>query len=159
MHAFTDSAGREWNIALNINAIRRIRDGVKTRDGSTVDLLAPQLAEVIRSLTLDTISLCDCVYLAVQPEAEKRGISSEQFGEALCGDAIADATQAFLGALTDFTPSPRDRARVARVMKALDETVNLAHDEADAKVDQLISGLKSGALPDTSDTAPAQSAT
>jgi hypothetical protein len=44
-------------------------------------------------------------------------VSDEQFGQAMAGDAIEHATRAVLEELVGFSPSPRDRATLGRVLK------------------------------------------
>jgi hypothetical protein len=92
-------------------------------------------------------------------QADERDISDEKFGEAMAGDAIANASMAFLDELADFTPDPRDRRRVHKVLKAQRDLAKRASKLADEKLDEelakAMSGLSSGKLPERSESTPA----
>ena len=45
--------------------------------------------------------------MLVEEQAKKANVSDAEFGEALAGDAISEATKAFLDELVDFFPAPR----------------------------------------------------
>lgn len=126
MKHFKDTAGREWEINLTVTSVKRIRD----RAGlDLMDMTEDESNAMIR-LSSDPILLGDVIYAACQTQADRRGISSEEFGESLAGDVIDDATTAFIDALTDFFPNPRRRAilkRAAGMLKDLEgETLDKA---------------------------------
>ena len=103
MKTFTDNAGRTWTIAINVDAIKRVR-GLHD-----VDLLSILDGKLIERLYRDPVLLCDVVYAVCKPEADTREISDEEFGRAMAGDAIEHATTALLEELVDFFPQGKRR--------------------------------------------------
>lgn len=157
MKTFTDNAGRTWTVALNIDAIKRIRSL------TAVDLLSEDLGGVVQRLIRDPVTLCDCVYAAVKPAADQAGVSDEDFGRSMAGDPIDQATRALLEELVNFTPNPRDRARMARVIATAWRMIDSAQDMLDqrtseaaltremqtvlAELEKQADGRSSGSLP------------
>jgi len=114
MKTFTDTEGRPWTIDLNITTVKRIRsrlniDLMKISDGD------PPLVTVLQQ---DVILLCDVIYVAIEPVATALGVKDEQFGAALGGKAILDASEAFWGALQDFFQSQGKQALANVIEKA-----------------------------------------
>ena len=64
------------------------------------------------------------LYVVCKTEADANGVTDEQFGEAMAGDAIDQATKALLEEIVDFSPSPRDRARARRVLEKATEMID-----------------------------------
>ena len=164
MRTFRDTAGRSWNLALNVYAVKKVRDLLN------VDLLdlggedKPEKGLLFRMVS-DPILLVDLLYVVCQDQAEQSGVTDEQFGQAMAGDVIDLATKAFLEELADFTPSPRDRARAKKVIDATWKLIDRAQDLLDAKADRVIPAAVEAALsalgnsstssPDSSEPTPA----
>ena len=103
MKTFRDNAGREWAIEVTVAAVKRVRSLIQ------VDLLEAADGKLLEKLASDPVLLCDVVFCLVQPEAKAKGISDEDFGRGLAGEAIERATSAFLEELVDFFPPARRR--------------------------------------------------
>jgi hypothetical protein len=77
----------------------------------------------------DPCLLCDILFCLVKPEADAKGITDEDFGRALAGDALGAATDALLGEIADFFPKGR-REILQRILAKLtalqDKATNLA---------------------------------
>ena len=101
MKTFTDAAGRDWSFAITINTVKRVRTKCD------IDLVADDLGETLQRLGSDPVVLCDVIYTLCEDQIEKAGVSPEQFGEGLAGDAIDSATEAFLEALVEFSPKKK----------------------------------------------------
>ena len=129
MKCFTDNAGRSWTIAINVDAIKRVRGLVD------VDLLEVIEGKLIDRLIRDPVLLCDVVYAVCKPEADQKGVSDEDFGRAMAGDAIEQATGALLEELVGFSPSPRDRANLGRVLEATRRVMDRARDLVEQRLD------------------------
>ncbi len=114
MPKFTDAEGRSWTISVNVNKIKRVREEC---DG--LDLLAVA-DSVVEKLTSDPVMLCDVLFVLCEKQAESAGVTSEQFGEALAGDAIEQATAAFVEGLIDFFPLHR-RAAFRKAVEKIKE--------------------------------------
>jgi len=134
MKTFRDNDGRSWDLSLNIHAVKQVRDvlGVDLLDPSGP---GPGEESLLHKLIADPVLLVDVLYVVCKDQAEKAGVTDEQFGRAMAGDVIDAATKAFLEELADFTPSPRDRARARRVIDATWTMIDKAQDLLDAKAE------------------------
>ena len=159
MKTFTDNAGRTWTIAINVDVLKRVRGLV---DVNLLDILDGQLIE---RLYRDPVLLCDVVYAVCKPEADARSVSDEDFGRAMAGDAIEQATKALLEELVLFSPSPRDRANLQRVLETTWRVMDKARDLVEARLatvdaEQIVaqalatSGTSSGSAPESPASTP-----
>ena len=130
MKVFKDNAGRTWTISVNVAAIKRVISLVG------VNLLDAAGGKLIQSMISDPVKLVDVLYALCQPEAVRLGVTDEQFGEAMAGDAIDLATTAMLEDLADFFPQARDRDRAKRVLRLINQMTNKAQDALDLKLTQ-----------------------
>ena len=103
MKLFKDNAGRAWTVTLNVDAFKRVRSLLG------VDLMEALEGNLLERMVSDPVLLCDVIYAVCKPEADARGITDEDFGRAMAGDAIEQATTAFLEELVDFFPLARRR--------------------------------------------------
>ncbi len=129
MKTFNDNAGRTWTIAINVDAIKRVRSLLE------VDLLEIVEGKLIERLIRDPVLLCDVVYAVCKPEADAKGVSDEEFGRAMAGDAIEHATKALLEDLVGFSPSPRDRANLQRVLATTWNVMDRARDLVEKRLE------------------------
>jgi len=129
MKQFTDNAGRSWTVEVNVAALKRVK-GL-----AGVDLLEVLDGTLIERLIRDPVLLCDVLYAACKPEADRLGVSDEEFGRAMAGDAIEAATGALLDEIVSFCPSPRDRAALGRVLAATRTAMDKARDMVEARLD------------------------
>ena len=129
MKTFKDNAGRVWTIAINVATLKRVKGLIK------VDLLEVLEGKLIERLMADPVLLVDVVYAVCKPEADAAGVTDEQFGQAMAGDAIELATTALLEELIDFFPSRRDRERAKKVLAMAWNMVDKAQNLMDAKLD------------------------
>lgn len=132
MRTFTDNAGRTWTVAIHVAAVKRVRAILE------IDLygLVNEGFERLAELCHDPVTLVDLLYVLCQDEAEKRGVSDEDFGRAMAGDSIERATMAFIEALTDFFPNPRVRAGLKRVMATAGQTRDHLIENWSQQIDQ-----------------------
>ena len=103
MKTFKDNAGRTWPVTVDVSAVKRVRSLL---DVNLLDVLDGRLIE---RLAGDPVLLCDVIYALVKPEADAKGVSDEDFGRAMAGDAIEHATTALLEELADFFPQGKRR--------------------------------------------------
>jgi len=101
MKTFTDNSGRVWSVTINVGAVKRVRDACG------INLLDAVGGTLIQQLIDDPVLLADIVYCLVKDQADAAGITDEQFGRCLAGDAIDAATAAVLEELVDFFPLRR----------------------------------------------------
>lgn len=109
MHQFKDTEGREWTIALTIGAVKRVKAltgvnlldplGAKRRKIGTAILKGRPL---VTRLQMDPELMVNVIFALVKPTADSRGVTDEEFGESLGGDAAFQAYEAFMGEWRDF---------------------------------------------------------
>jgi len=129
MKTFTDNAGRVWTITINVNAIKRVRGLID------VNLLEVIEGTLLEKLIRDPILLCDVVYAVCKPEADALNVTDEQFGQAMAGDAIDQATKALLEELVGFSPSPQGRANLQRILETTWRMIEKAQNVIAARID------------------------
>ena len=140
MQTFRDNAGRTWAVSVDVAAIKRVRalagfDLLSVMDGKTVD-----------RLIADPVLLCDVLCAVCRPEAERLGVTDEDFGRAMAGDAIDHATQALLEELVSFCPNPRDRKRLRKFVTTMWTTMEKARDVLERKLDERLEDASRQAL-------------
>ncbi len=105
MQSFTDNENRTWMVTLTIGSAKRVRALLG------VNLLAPcepdpeggaDALPLLTHLGTDVILLCDVIFALIKLQADEQGVTDEQWAEAMGGDAILAAQQAFYEELADF---------------------------------------------------------
>jgi hypothetical protein len=121
MHTFTDTAGRAWSIVINVDALKRVKAllGVNLLD------VADDKGVLLGRLTTDPVLLCDVIYAACKPEADAKGVTDEEFGRSMAGDAIEQATGALLEEIVAFFPFPKRKVmgKALEKLRALEARV------------------------------------
>ena len=112
MKTFTDNKGRDWQLTVDVNAVRRVR---AEADVNLLDLAAHECALLTR-LTTDLVLLVDVVYLVCRPQAQARNVTDEDFGCALSGDVLQTAADALVREIVGFFPDARRRAMLTAVL-------------------------------------------
>lgn len=162
MKTFQDNQGRQWDLELNVDALKRVRGALD------VDLLTVMDGgedSLLERLVADPVLLCDVIFVLCRGQADKQKISDEDFGRAMAGDAIDAATTAFLEELVDFFPKPRravlrkglkkvkklEAMAMAAATKVLDgkELEKKIQAELDAKMNDLIPPSAGGSSTDS----------
>ena len=150
MHGFKDLAGRYWSVRVDVGAVKRVRSALG------VDLM--QVAQgknseggrepgVLERLASDPVLLVDVIYVLCRDQAEAHGVSDEEFGAAMAGDALDHAVQAMLGAIVDFFPHPRERAALKRLLEAAAQEADRARDRMEALVEEKLAPTAGGSWP------------
>lgn len=143
---FTDTAGRVWSLSIGTDTIKRVRQLL------SVDLMEFVEGSLMGKLMGDVVLFVDVLYAICRPEAEARGVTDEQFGQAMSGDVLMQAEEALAESLFSFShPSRRPAARTAwEKLKALRTkagelaTVQLADPRLDAMIEaQMLANLES----------------
>lgn len=157
MQTFTDSEGRGWKLTITIDTVRRVQSlaGVNLVNIAEADEGQQPL---MTRLELDLVLLVDVIWAIVEPQASAAGITSEQFGQALGGEAIASAHDAFWRELADFFRQLR-RGDQARAIERQIDLVQAGATAAEQRIDAIdIDGLVEQALGSSSGAPPASSA-
>jgi len=112
LKSFADNAGRTWALQVNVDTIKRVQGLLG------VNLLDVVDGDLIERLVADPVLVCDVVYVVCKPEADKQGVSDEEFGRAMAGDAIHNAADALLAEIVDFFP-PAKRTILAAALEKM----------------------------------------
>ena len=109
MKSFTDNLGRTWTLVVNVAAIKRVRAlcGVDLNAIVEIDKDNNPTAELLERLSSDPVLLVDVLYAVCKPECDQKGVSDEDFGAAMAGDTVEQATDALLDEATDFSPAAK----------------------------------------------------
>ncbi len=133
MKTFTDNAGRTWTVTINVDAIKRVRTLVQVNLLDVLDDGCKLLAE----LHDDPVLLVDVLYCVCKPEADAQNVTDEEFGRAMSGDAILQASTALLEELSDFFPNARQRAAMKDLLKKTETVVERLLDHAETTIAEL----------------------
>jgi hypothetical protein len=133
MKTFLDNAGRTWVIQIHVTAVKRVRALIDVDLFALIDDEMKGLAK----LMADPCSLVDVIFVLCQDEAGKLGISDEDFGRAMAGDAIERGRDAFLAELIDFFPDPKVRGALQKVMEISKRIQQARLDRLDVMVDEI----------------------
>lgn len=159
MHAFKDTAGREWKIEANFGSYARVKTatGVKLYDIATED--RQSLVQLTDAFTLGSV-----IWSMIEPQAEARGLTPEQFYEAVDGQVLNDAYSALIDEMIFFCPTRQRkvlelavaklRAADAKADRALDESLVEFGEEIDRAIDQWTRGASGTSLPGSSESTP-----
>ena len=111
MKTFTDNMGRTWTLVVNVATIKRVRAlcGVDLNSIVEVEDGKPS-AKLLERLSGDPVLLVDVLYAVCRPECDQKGVSDEDFGAAMAGDAVEQATDALLDEIVDFFPAAKRKA-------------------------------------------------
>ncbi len=128
MKTFSDNSGRIWTVVVTVATLKRVRALCEIDLYSIVEVDEKNnlKTDLLDRLSSDPVLLVDVLYAVCKPEADKLGVTDEQFGESMAGDAIAKASEALLDEIVDFFPDPKRGAlrkilTVARRFGALTE--------------------------------------
>jgi len=144
VHKFTDNAGRDWPVSLTVADVKRVRRVLDVDLANLMGEDVPEGKQLLARLTTDPVLLVDVLYVICEPQATRDGVSDIEFGRAMAGDAIEQATDALLEAIVGFTPNPRERARLARVKRELYQAREALDDLFDVRLEKVLDDLIPG---------------
>lgn len=112
MKTFKDRHGNEWEIDASLGAFERVRDlaGVDLTDMASTGKCLEQMA--------DPFVLGGVLWVLCQRQAEKRGMTPEQFRDCFNGDTVHEATEALIDEVVFFCRAPMRPALQMAVDKA-----------------------------------------
>jgi hypothetical protein len=135
MASFTDAEGRTWSLDLDLTTA----DEVKREKG--IDLIDPEAmsATFVKLASGSTRLLVEVLWMLVHPQADKAGVSPEEFGRALKAQAIRDAYAALKDAIADFFLNPDAGAAMRRTWQAAEKVAAARLEEfTEAKIESLL---------------------
>lgn len=127
MRTFTDNNGRIWTVVVNVAAIKRVRAICGIDLNSIVEIGADGKPDttVLERLESDPVLLVDTLYAVCKPECDMKSVTDEEFGAAMTGDAIANATDVLLDEIVDFFPEAK-RMALRKILNATRRFAELA---------------------------------
>jgi hypothetical protein len=150
MKTFRDTAGREWAITVDVNAIKRVMKAPIEHLGeplkvNLLELFDPD-GELLKKVIAYPPLVCDIAYALCKPQCDEKNVSDEEFGRSMGGDVLERVLDLVIEETIDFFPQGR-RAVLKKVLtksqafaekaKTLIET-RLAAGELDAAIDALL---------------------
>ena len=105
MKTFADNAGRTWSLAVNVDAIKRVKSLL---DINLLDVLDDRCQLLARLAGDDPLLLVDVLVVLCQPAADEQRVNDVDFGRAMAGDAILHGAEALLSELAADPQAPWD---------------------------------------------------
>ena len=133
MKIWKDAEGHAYETKITVAEIRDVKTelGINLMDIATGDLL--------QRISEDVILLCDILYVINRSQAKEYGIDDAQFGRNLYGDALEEATRAFMEEMINFFPNQRTRQLLTKAMTKGQERMDRALDMAEQELDKELS--------------------
>lgn len=133
MKVFKDRNGKEWTLEANVGALDRVNDLVG------VDLL--DLSDGANSLLLksinDPLSIGKITWAMIKPQADRNNTSKDEYLDALDGEALARARDAFLDELPSFFFDQDQKEGVRLLIRKMKEVQSVALKEMVKAIDGL----------------------
>ena len=109
MKIFKDNRNREWQLVLNVYEMKQIRAklGIDLIDVIQLDKSGNIQVDMIDRIANDPCLLVDILWVLCEAQAKELDVTDVDFGSSLAGDAIENATKAFLDELVDFFPGAK----------------------------------------------------
>ena len=130
MKIWKDAEGHAYETKITVAEIRDVKTelGINLMDIATGDLL--------QKISEDVILLCDILYVINRSQAKEYGIDDAQFGRNLYGDALEEATRAFMEEMINFFPNQRTRQLLTKAMTKGQERMDKALDLAEKSLEE-----------------------
>jgi uncharacterized membrane-anchored protein YjiN (DUF445 family) len=139
MREFSDNATptRKWQVRINLHTARQVKD----LTGVDLPNILDDRMEKLDALLKDDFKLYDVLYVLCKAQCDAAGLTDEQFGEGMAGDAIARGADAFLEELADFFRDPRIRKMFAKVLDKSKRVRDLTMDKLEARADKKLAEM------------------
>jgi hypothetical protein len=111
MKSFKDTKGRTWLLTITVAAVKR----AKSLTGVDLYTLPDDGLKPLAELMRDVVKLVDVLFVLARDPNGGPPTSDEDFAEGLAGDALGDASDAFVEALIDFFPRAGARKALTAV--------------------------------------------
>jgi len=154
MKTFTDNAGRTWTVAVNVDAVKRVKDLVG------VDFMEfVEGGDLLERVIRNPVVLCDVLYAVCKPEADEKGVSDTDFGRAMGGAAITGAREALLEEIVGFfhEEGPTIRRQADKLLAAYRKVLTAVNLKIDALDEDAAIEAALATSGDSSLTSPASS--
>lgn len=125
MKTFRTTDGSEWSVVVNVLTIKRVMvaTGLKLTDLFST-------ADKVREFFADEVRICEVLFATVQPQAEERQKSLEDFLSVVDGTVIESAMEALIAETADFFQEPRKGLIKQALAKYQEATTRLQIEDA-----------------------------
>ena len=154
MKTFTDAAGRNWTLTLNLGTAMAVKGKLD------IDLLQPEAGDppLLTRLGTDEMLLGEVLCAMLEGQFVTHKVTDDDVRNSFDGQTLLAAQKAFYEELIDFFRSRgrNDRAKaVAKQMAMIDAAVTAIETRIDGiDVDETIRGAMSGESPEPSASTP-----
>ena len=143
MREFRDSKGRSWKLVVDVESAERVRDVLK------VDIF--KLADEHSHVFNDVVLFVNLLFVLCKDQCDAVSVTDRDFGKAINGDVLDDASRKLLEEVADFFPELRRKILRKQIEKGA-ELAQAATERAIAEidrlsVDQILDGLRSMRSP------------
>ena len=121
---FTDRRQRTWSIDVTVGSIRRVLHGCQ------VDLTAALEGKLMAELGQDPLRFASVLFWLLEPQAKAAGVLEEDLAEALAGEVLHAAYEAFCEALISFFHRPEQREVLGKLKTKADQVLTQAGRQA-----------------------------
>ena len=153
MREFTDTTGRKWAVEVNATTLKRVRGLL---DINLLTVLEDE-CKLLADLHSDPILLVDVLYVLCRDQAEKAGVSDEDFGRAMSGDVIEAGLAALLEELTSFFPKPQHRQVMGQALAKLRRIQEVVLTDAAGRLEAIDVDSTAKSVIDSFTSSPASS--
>lgn len=122
MQAFKDSSGRLWEVVVDHGRVMQLKALLAIDVYGMIKSGLSSLADILG----DIPQIINIAYVLCKDQADRLGVSDEQFGESLGGDALEDLIAAVQEAFIDFFPNRRHREMARAGLKIVTEMARSA---------------------------------
>jgi hypothetical protein len=152
LHAFKDNAGRTWEVVINVAQVKRVRGLLGLDLLGLVDDGFAGLGKLLGN----PVDLVDCIYVLCKADADASGVTDEDFGRAMAGDAIGAAADSFYEEFRDFLSAPALRGAMDKMKAAANTLKDRVLLEAGTELDKAVAKLNAwcGGSPESSESTP-----
>ena len=154
MKTFTDAAGRNWTLTLNLGTAMAVKGKLD------IDLLQPEAGDppLLTRLGTDEMLLGEVLCAMLEGQFVTHKVTEDDVRNSFDGQTLLAAQKAFYEELIDFFRSRgrNDRAKaVAKQMAMIDAAVTAIETRIDGiDIDETIRGAMSGESPEPSASTP-----
>jgi len=135
---FKDEKGRQWSLKITVGKSMLLRDEM----GLDVNQLVDPKSGLLHELIVDSWKLLDILLLLTRDERKGLNVSDLDFADALGGETLDEATEAFLYGVTSSLKKLQRRAfaamtrQISTGMEKAAQKIEAQIQKAEAKMDQ-----------------------
>jgi hypothetical protein len=137
MATFTDFANHEWQVVITCDTEIQLS---RRLDVHLSDCIATKFESVATWIS-KSIDFVPILFITVERQIDKLGLSERDFAERLLGDVLEQAKNAWLDALCDFFSDPIARKLCREVVTKSRQLTSMNRQVIDKQIDAEIASL------------------